>query len=134
MNTRHILWIEPEADLCEAFPDFLQRQGYKVTVWNGEALSLDILLHLLFQNQPQLVMLSLRFTATASPGFELLEGLIRVQQSQRSPQSLRTMPVVILSSYSLPDYESQAYHRGARGYLLKPFSFAELLQTVEAAF
>lgn len=50
----------------------------------------------------------------------------------RADPSLRTIPVIVLSSSAEPDHVEEAYERGANAYLVKRDDFDELLALVES--
>lgn len=74
--------------------------------------------------RPKLMVLDLNL-----PKIDGLAVLRRV----RNDESLRTIPVVVISTSAMPADKEKAFSLGARHYIVKPDSFEELTKQVKAA-
>jgi two-component system, response regulator len=66
---------------------------------------------------PDLILLDLRLRCMT--GIEVLERL-------KANSSWTSIPIIMMSGVFDPELVKQAYHRGARGFLLKPFSAEDI--------
>jgi CheY-like chemotaxis protein len=115
---RHVLVVDDEPDMLVNVARILRRARYEcVTAESGEeALAL-------FQRQrPDLILTDLRM-----PGMDGL-ALLRVVR-----QHLLPPPVVVFTAYASEATAREALAAGARGFLPKPFTGAELLEAVRTA-
>lgn len=71
---------------------------------------------------PQLVLLDLNMPRV--DGFSALEQM-------KADESLRTIPVVVLSTSSIPDHVRGSYARGAAAYISKPGTFDSLIEILQ---
>lgn len=113
-----ILVIDDEPDMLDNVSRILRRGAYACrTAADGqEALAL------IGRNRPDLILTDLRM-----PGMDGLALLRAIQQL--SPP----MPVVIFTAYTSEATAEEALAAGAVAFLAKPFSGAQLLQTVRQA-
>ncbi len=68
---------------------------------------------------PELVLLDIKMPLM--DGFEVLSWM-------KAQQQFRQMPVIVLTSSSLPEDRIRAKHMGATGYIVKSESFEEVVQ------
>jgi CheY-like chemotaxis protein len=61
-------------------------------------------------------------------------GGLQVLKEMRSDESLRDIPVIILSTSSRPSDKERAYSLGAQHYLTKPGSFNDLVAELSSAY
>jgi DNA-binding response OmpR family regulator len=115
---RHVLIVEDDASLSKFLSDELRAESFAVDLAPDAEVALQMLeegrrcdLLILDLNLPQL------------DGMSLLQ---RVRP--RRPR----MPIIVLSARSRVEDKVRALHDGANDYLVKPFSFLELLARVQA--
>ena len=73
--------------------------------------------------RPQLMVLDLNL-----PKIDGLSVLSRI----RNDESLRTIPVIVISTSARPADKEKAFSLGARNYIVKPDSFEKLTEQVKA--
>ena len=111
-----ILICDDTPDILEMVQFILEGEGYEVmTVETGIEV-----LRAIDRGEPDLVLLDLRM-----PGLDGY-GVMRELRLQESASP----PVVILSAKGLEEDRRAALAAGARDYLIKPFTVAQLLETV----
>jgi DNA-binding response OmpR family regulator len=111
-----ILVCDDTPDILEMVKFILEGEGFEVlTASEGR----DVLSVIGRQN-PDLVLLDLRM-----PG---LDGFGVLRELRLKPDE--APPVVVLSAKGLDEDRRAALAAGARDYLFKPFTLAQLLQTV----
>ena len=124
-----LLHVEDEDGSAFLFRHAVREAGFSVVVFrvsNGE----EALAFLrksgpyAHAERPKLMVLDLNL-----PKIDGLGVLTRV----RSDESLRNIPVVVISTSSRPADKEKAFSLGARYYIVKPDSFEELTQQVKAA-
>ena len=113
----HILVAEDERDIRELVMFTLQFAGHKVTqAQNGE-----IAVELAQQVLPDLILTDVRMPKMT--GYEVCRALKEIE-------SVKHIPVVILSAKGQDDEIETGKAAGAIDYILKPFGMAELQQRV----
>ncbi len=113
-----VLVVDDEPDMVENVVRILRRSSHDcITAGSGqEALAL------LDRERPDLILTDLRM-----PG---MDGLVLLRTVKRlSPPT----PVVIFTAYASETAAREAADAGASGFLVKPFTGAELLQAVQQA-
>lgn len=113
-----VLVVDDEEDLRLVVRMVLEAVGHDV----DEAVDGRAALDRLDADQPDLVVLDLRM-----PEVDGWEVLRRLQADGR----LERLPVLVLSAHIVPEVRTQVIALGARGYLAKPFSSAELLAAID---
>jgi len=106
---RTIMIVDDSRDDIELAEIALKASGREVKVnsaLSGEAA----LISLRSEEKPVLVLLDLKM-----PGMSGIETLRKIREDSQ----LNEIPVVVLTSSSLPSDEEDAYAAGANGYLLK---------------
>jgi CheY-like chemotaxis protein len=124
-----LLHVEDEDGSAFLFRHAVREAGFSVVVFrvsNGEeALAF---LHksgpYTHAERPKLMVLDLNL-----PKIDGLSVLTRV----RSDESLRSIPVVVISTSSRPADKEKAFSLGASHYIVKPDSFEKLTEQVKAA-
>ena len=117
MSRERVLIIEDEEDIQELIRYTLQREGYRIT----QAASGEDGYNLIRTEKPDLVVLDLML-----PGMDGLEVCRRVKQDTET----RHVPIIIASAKGEESDIVVGLELGADDYLVKPFSFAELLARV----
>ncbi|HUN50265.1 MAG TPA: response regulator [Candidatus Sulfotelmatobacter sp.] len=118
-GTRRILLADDNADMRTYLSRLLIQRGYDVeTVADGLAALRATRLH-----KPDLVLADVMMPEL--DGFGLLAEV-------RAEESLRELPVILLSARAGEEARIEGMHAGADDYLTKPFSARELLARVEA--
>ena len=124
-----LLHVEDEDGSAFLFRHAVREAGFSVVVFrvsNGE----EALAFLrksgpyTHAERPKLMVLDLNL-----PKIDGLAVLTRV----RSDESLRSIPVVVISTSSRPADKEKALSLGARYYIVKPDSFEELTEQVRVA-
>ena len=113
-----ILVVEDEPDTATFIKEFLERNGYRVTIAKdgGQAHSMFVM------RKPDLVILDLILPGES--GFEICERMKRTDEAT---------PVVIVSAIDMTDARVLAERVGADAYLTKPFDPQELLDEIKSA-
>jgi DNA-binding NarL/FixJ family response regulator len=115
----HILIVEDEQLLNDAYGTILERQGFSVaSVYNGEEALVEMK-----RQTPDLVLLDLRM-----PKMNGVEFLKAVQLKKNYPKS----KVVVFSNYDVQKDIDEAFKLGATRYMLKAWaSPKELVKLVQ---
>lgn len=71
---------------------------------------------------PELILLDLNMPKKS--GLEVLEEI-------KGDPTLRTIPVVVLTTSRSPEHVSRSYELGGNGYITKPNSYSELVSLME---
>jgi len=112
-----ILLIEDEARIASFVRSGLEAEGFVVEHADDGAVGLDLAL----ETDPDLVILDL-----------ILPGLGGEEVLRRLRGAGRTMPVIVLTAKdAIPDRVTNL-NAGADDYLVKPFSFSELVARIRA--
>lgn len=115
---KHVLIAEDEPHLVESLTFILGRQGYEVTTaLDGEAALQQIL-----AAAPDLVILDVMLPKVN--GFDILKKI-------RASETLRSLPVVILTAKGQRQDRATAEDIGVDIFLTKPFSNKEVVQAVK---
>lgn len=115
---KRVLVAEDEPNIATSLTFLLERAGYKVSVVTDGNAALDTVL----ADTPDALVLDLML-----PGIDGYEVLRRV----RSEPACADLPVMVLSAKGQAEDRQIALDLGANIYVTKPFSNAELLETVE---
>lgn len=118
MHGSSILVIDDDPDVLELVTDVLQDAGYETTTAADGEEAAQLLAWQTFDMVVSDIMLP------RLNGMRLLERVRR-----EHPR----MPVVLISGYATHELADEAMRRGGAHILLKPFSPADLLDTVRAA-
>lgn len=119
-NQLKILIVEDEADTAEMLAEMARLSGYQVEcTYNGKSA-----INMLTDLKPDLVLLDI-----VMPGISGLDVL----NFMRSDPRLIGIPVIIISSNSLPSDKQTCLDAGATDYLTKPVSYTDLKETIEKA-
>ena len=117
---KRVLIVDDEPYILKILAYKLRREGYAAF----EAESAEEAWEIIRGNRVDLVLLDVTL-ATPTTGFDLAARL-------REDESTRDLPVVMLTARTLADDVRRGHEVGAMGYITKPFSPAEVLETVRA--
>lgn len=112
-----ILLIEDEGNILEAIGFILTRAGWEVQGHGNGATALEAVARM----APDLVVLDVMLPGRS--GLEILRDL-------RGRPETAALPILMLTAKGQTKDRETALELGADAYLTKPFSNAELLQTV----
>jgi DNA-binding response OmpR family regulator len=118
---RTILVADDDEDLVGYLKFRLEREGYRVLPADDG----DEALKIAREQQPDLAVIDVRMPRL--DGFAVTRGI-------RANESLKDIPIILLTGNVEEEYVSQGYEAGATDYLTKPFSEPEeLVARVRAA-
>jgi HD-like signal output (HDOD) protein/CheY-like chemotaxis protein len=117
-RTNKILVAEDSAATRTAISNMLKRMGYEVII----ALNGEEAVEMALEEQPSLILMDIMMP--------VMDGITALQQI-RSDVSLRTTPVVMLTSVTDIRLVTEAIECGANDYIAKPFSVTLLTERVE---
>jgi CheY-like chemotaxis protein len=112
-----VLFIEDTSEQRDLVAFFLELNGYQVSLANNgvEGLAQARKLH------PDLILLDL--------GMPKMDGF-QVMEEMRNDESLKDIPVVVISAWAAAKHQEQAEAAGAQAFITKPFELADVLATV----
>ncbi|MBO6604192.1 response regulator transcription factor [Boseongicola sp. H5] len=116
MGTR-VLLVEDEANILEAISFILSRDGWEVHGHGNGATALDAVARL----TPDVVVLDVMLPGRS--GLDILRDL-------RNASETRNLPVLMLTAKGQAKDRDLALSLGANAYLTKPFSNAEMVETL----
>ena len=115
-----VLVVEDDLAIQLLLTETLRSRGYETaTAADGPAALPAALKH-----RPDLVLLDLGL-----PGFNGFEVLTRL----KADETLRDVPVIMVTAWGEPDVMSRALAAGALDYIRKPFDLEDLLERVRIA-
>ncbi|MDQ2095314.1 response regulator transcription factor [Rhodalgimonas zhirmunskyi] len=116
---KHVLLIEDEPNIIEAISFILSRDGWRVdTHSNGQTA-----LAALRDKSPDMVILDVMLPGMS--GYDILRGI-------RDDPATAELPVLMLTARGQIKDREMAERIGADKFMTKPFSNAEMLETVRA--
>lgn len=119
-NEQKILIVEDEADTAEMLAEMVRLSGYQAECTYSGKSAIDMLTNL----KPSLVLLDI-----VMPGISGLDVL----NFMRCDPRLIGIPVIIISSNSMPSDKQTCLDAGASDYLTKPVSYNDLKNAIEKA-
>ena len=112
--TKHILVVEDQEDNRQILRDLLANAGYQLTeAENGEQA-----LAAVEQQPPDLILMDIQLP--------VLDGYEATRRIKANP-SLRTIPIIAVTSYALSGDEDKARAAGCDDFVPKPYSPRQLL-------
>lgn len=117
--SKRILVIEDEPHIAEAISFILSRDGWHVRSHSEGSNAMDVI-----RAEPTDVLI-LDVMLPGRSGYEILEAL-------RADEGLRDLPVLMLTARGQAKDRELAERLGADRIITKPFSNAEVLDTVRA--
>ena len=115
----HLLIVEDEERLAKALKKGLELKGYAVDWLADSEKALNRIL--LYRNEYDLVLLDL-----------MLPGMDGAQITERVRKENVTTPIIVLTARNETEHKVDLLNKGADDYILKPFSFEELLSRINA--
>lgn len=109
----HVLLLEKDRTNRELFAEYLEQCGYSVFQLADEREVFQTL----ESCRPDVMILNLRMPAV--DGFTIIE-------QARAHVLWRSLPILVVTGYTLSKYEHRAYQLGANAYLTKPMAPSEL--------
>lgn len=119
MSSKTILVVEDEALAAMEIKETLERKGYHVP---EPIASGDELLNAVIRHEPGLIIMDIKLKS-------FVDGITAVQRLKL----LKSIPVIYLTAYQSPDFQSRAMKTEPVAYLVKPFREGDLLKHVKAA-
>ena len=116
--THHVLLIEDEPSIAEALRFILSRDGWKVDTHADGSNALETI----ESKKPDVVILDV--TLPHRSGFDILTDL-------RANPAFLDLPVMILTARGQEKDRERAEAIGATHFMTKPFSNAEVLETLK---
>ena len=117
-NQKVILVVEDHPQNLELVTDLLESAGYRVLT----ATTAEEGLVLTSAHAPDLVLMDIRL-----PG---LDGLTATRMLKEDPAT-RTIPVIALTAYAMPEDRERIRDAGCEGYLTKPLKIPLLLEQID---
>ena len=118
METKRILVVDYEPDICEILSLNLTLAGYKVATANSAKQALDM-------NPSHFDLLLLDVMMDGMSGFEMMEEM------KKNPNTENT-PVLFITAKDTEENILSGFELGADDYISKPFSVKEVLARVKA--
>jgi len=118
METKRILVVDDEPDICEILSLNLTLAGYKVATANSAKQALDM-------NPSHFDLLLLDVMMDGMSGFEMMEEM------KKNPNTEST-PVLFITAKDTEEDILSGFELGADDYISKPFSVKEVLARVKA--
>jgi two-component system, cell cycle response regulator DivK len=115
--TKRILVVEDQEDNRQILRDLLGNAGYKVDeAENGEQALAAIAVQ-----RPDLILMDIQLP--------VMDGYEATRRIKADP-ALRTIPIIVVTSYALSGDEGKARAAGCDGYVSKPYSPRALLAKI----
>jgi DNA-binding response OmpR family regulator len=115
---KHIMLVEDDLSLAEWFSDYLNEQGYLVTL----ATRGDVAIDLIASDQPDLVILDIMLPV--KDGFEVCQAIRSFYQG----------PILMMTARDHETDEVLGLELGADDYVVKPVKPRVLLSRIKALF
>ena len=116
----HLLIVEDEERIAKALKKGLETKGYAVDWLPDPEKALSRIL--LYRNEYDLIILDLMLSGTMD-GAAITEK-VRAEKV--------TTPIIILTARNETEHKVELLNKGADDYIVKPFSFEELLSRINA--
>jgi len=115
--SKHVLLIEDEPNIIEAVSFLLSRDGYNVSTHSNGHDALEVI----EAKQPDLLILDVMLPGRS--GFDILADL-------RGRETGEGIPVLMLTARGQTKDREMAQRMGATRFMTKPFSNAEIIETL----
>ncbi len=117
--SKRVLLVEDEPNITEAIRFLLQREGWRVSTHADGATALDAVNRV----SPDIVLLDVMLPNRS--GLDILRDL-------RAAEGTADLPVVMLTAKGQERDRALAESHGANRFISKPFSNAEIVDTIRA--
>ena len=114
---KHVLLIEDEPNIIEAIGFILSRDGWEVKTHSNGHDAMEVVR----ARRPDVIILDVMLPGKS--GFDILAEI-------RADEALGGTPVLMLTARGQTKDREMAERAGASKYMTKPFSNAEILETV----
>jgi two-component system cell cycle response regulator DivK len=115
--TKRVLVVEDHEDNRQILRDLLENAGYDMI----EAKDGEEALMAATSRRPDLILMDVQLPIL--DGYETTRRL-------KADLTLRTIPVIVVTSYALSGDEEKAYAAGCDAYVAKPYDPLALLETI----
>jgi DNA-binding response OmpR family regulator len=115
--SKHVLLLEDEPNIIEAVSFLLSRDGWSVSTHSNGHDAADVIR----AKQPDVLVLDVMLPGRS--GFDILEDI-------RSEGVCRDVPVLMLTARGQTKDRERAERLGATRFITKPFSNAEIIETL----
>ncbi len=115
--SKRILVVEDQEDNRQILRDLLGSVGYEMTeAWDGEAGIAAVK-----EQRPDLILMDIQMP--------LLDGYEATRRIKADPE-LKSIPIIVVTSYALSGDEGKAREAGCDAYVTKPYSPRQLLAKI----
>ena len=114
---KHVLLVEDEPNIIEAVSFLLSREGWSVSTHSNGHDAADVIR----AKQPDVLVLDVMLPGRS--GFDILEDI-------RSEGACKDVPVLMLTARGQTKDRERAERLGATRFMTKPFSNAEIIETL----
>jgi two-component system cell cycle response regulator DivK len=115
--TQRILVVEDQEDNRQILRDLLTKNGFEIVeAENGEQALLAVA-----KQRPDLILMDIQLP--------LLDGYEATRRIKANPE-LRSIPIIVVTSYALSGDEAKAREAGCDAYVTKPYSPRQLLAKI----
>ena len=115
--SKHILVVEDQEDNRQILRDLLGHSGYELTeAENGEEA-----LAAVAKKRPDLILMDIQLPIM--DGYEVTRRI-------KSDPVLKSIPIIVVTSYALSGDEGKARAAGCDAYITKPFASGEVVRCV----
>ena len=116
--SKRILVVEDQEDNRQILRDLLGSVGYEMMeAWDGEAAVAAAK-----QHHPDLILMDIQMP--------LMDGYEATRRIKADP-ALKSIPIIVVTSYALSGDEGKARDAGCDAYITKPYSPRQLLAKVK---
>jgi DNA-binding response OmpR family regulator len=126
MNQKTILIVDDETTIREVVRKYLELEGFRII----EADTGPLALHLLHQEQPDLIVLDIMLPGL--DGFTITRSLRSPAGEARSLTANGHVPIIMLTARTDEADRIMGFELGTDDYVTKPFSPRELVMRVKA--
>ena len=115
--TKRILVVEDQEDNRQILRDLLTKNGYEIIeAENGEEALIAV-----EKQRPDLIVMDIQLP--------ILDGYEATRRIKANPE-LRSIPIIVVTSYALSGDETKAREAGCDAYVTKPYSPRQLLAKI----